>query len=48
MDELKAKICACMDELQFLDALGLEIEDLVEAFENRVEEQREEFERLVS
>ena len=48
LEELKAKIVSCMDELQFLDFLGLDISDLVEVFEERIDEQREEFERATN
>ncbi len=45
MNELKELIIAQMDELQLLDMLDLDIADLVEIFEERIEQQREEFER---
>lgn len=48
MDDLKSRIVACMDELQFLDFLGLDMEDLVEALEDYVEDRREELERALA
>jgi len=48
MDELKAKIIACMDELTFLDLLGLDIADLVEKYEDEIEQERERFERATN
>lgn len=47
MEALKELIIAKMDELQFLDMLGLDISDLVETFEEQIEEQREQFENAV-
>lgn len=46
-DELKQRIVACLDEVELLDALGLDIGDLVELLEEQIEENRQELERLV-
>lgn len=46
-EELKDKIIATMDELSFLDALGLDITDLVEHFSDQIDANAEEFQRLV-
>lgn len=47
-EELKDKIIASMDELSFLDVLGLDISDLVEHFSDQIDANIEEFERLVN
>lgn len=46
-EELKDKIIATMDELSFLDALGLDISDLVEYFSDLIDANAEELTRLV-
>jgi hypothetical protein len=46
-DELKERIVKGLDELELLDALGLDITDLVEILEEQIEENRQELERLV-
>lgn len=48
LEELKAKIIACMDEVTFLDMLGLDISDLVEKYEDEIEQERERFERATN
>ncbi len=48
LEELKAKILSCMDELQILDFLGLDIADLVEKYEDEIEQERERFERATN
>jgi hypothetical protein len=39
LQELKEKIVEQIDEVDFLDILGLTTKDLVEAFEDEIEEQ---------
>lgn len=46
-EELKDKIVATMDELSLLDALGLDISDLVEYFSDLIDANAEELTRLV-
>lgn len=47
LEDLKARIIACMDELTFLDLLGLDIADLVETFSPQIEELEDVFHRAV-
>ncbi len=47
IEELKALIVANLDVMEFLDILGYELSDLVDAFEDEIEEQHSEFERAV-
>lgn len=47
-EELKDKIVASLDELSFLDALGLDITDLVETYSELIDANAEDLERLVS
>lgn len=47
LDDLKATIVVKLDEMEFLDILGLTIEDLVAKFGEEIEENREEFEQAL-
>lgn len=42
IEELKTRIVAGLDVIEFLDILGLDISDLVELLEEQIEEQVEE------
>lgn len=46
-EELKDKIVASLDELSFLDALGLDITDLVATYSELIDANAEELQRLV-
>lgn len=41
-DELQDLIAAKLDVVEFLDILGLELGDILDKFENEIEEYREE------
>ena len=43
--ELKYRIAACLDVVDFLDIIGIDIGDLVERFEDEIEEFEEQLER---
>lgn len=43
--ELKYKIAQCLDVIEFLDIIGADLGDLVERFEEEIDEYREELER---
>lgn len=43
--ELKYRIAACLDVVDFLDIIGIGIEELVEFLEEEIEEHQEELER---
>jgi imidazole glycerol phosphate synthase subunit HisF len=45
MEDLKARIIACLDVSDILDILGWETADLVEVLEEYIEEQAAEFDR---
>jgi hypothetical protein len=42
LEDLKEKLAAEMDEFWFVDYFEVSIEDLIKAFEDRLEERREE------
>jgi hypothetical protein len=47
IEELKALIVARLDVFEFLDILGFEMDDLVEALEEEIENNQEQFEQAV-
>lgn len=46
-DELKARIVAELDVLEFLDILSLDLSDLVELLEEQIEEAKPELNRAL-
>lgn len=45
MNELKYKVAQCLDVMEFLDIIGMSMEDVVERFEEEIEEYEEQLER---
>ncbi len=48
MNDLKALIAAKMDVTQFLDFLGLELDDILDKFDEEIEEEQDRFNEALS